>query len=1757
MPFPGAPNRLPPVSRASTETLPARSLLLDLETSPQGRLLKIGAVLGDRTCRFAGAFDPQTALATLDRLADQADGVVGHNIVRHDLPVLAETEPSAALLRRPVVDTLLLSPICFPENPYHRLVKDYKLVTESRNDPVADARLAGTLFADEIASLHGTARAAPDASRCLRFLLCRDTGDDPTLAAGMQRVFAAAGGPDAPAEADGRRLVSEVIGSLSCRTAAAFLADADFATGEARWALAYALAWLRVAGGDSVLPPWVRLHNRALVPLMERLRDIPCNDPDCAYCRAVHDPETQLKRFFGFDGFRPTPADADGGSLQRRIVMAGLRNESHLAILPTGGGKSLCFQLPALVRAHRRGQLTIVVSPLQALMKDQVDGLVRRTGMPNAAALYGLLTPPERAAVLRGVRMGGIALLYVAPEQVRSPAFRNAVLQREIGCWVLDEAHCLSKWGHDFRPDYLYLGRFIRELAHAQGGALPSIAGFTATAKRDVLAEIVAFFRRETGTEIVRYEGGVERDNLRFEVQTVGPHAKLPRVDDLLHERLAPDTRGSAVVFRATRRAAEETAAFLAERGWSVARFHAGLTVPEKKRIQEAFLAGEARVICATNAFGMGIDKDDVRLVIHADTPGSLENYLQEAGRAGRDRNPADCVLLYDEEDCERQFRIGALSALSRRDIQQILRGLRKSARAQHSDEVVITTGELLRDEDVDASILPEDRTADTQVRTAISWLERAGLIERNENRTNVIQARLLVSSIGEARARLAGLDLSARETGLWLAIVREMLNAGETDLLAVDDIAALPEFQAWLEASRKEAPERIVRERRSQEYLSAKVLKILDAMMGTGVLKKDTLLTAFIRYKVADHSGIRLRRVLLADRELGKLLAEQAPDPEGWMPLDLRRINDALLARGVECSMEMLRPLLRSLSEDGRGFSGQAGSIELRHVGHDAFRVRVRREWARVAEIAERRRRVAERLLDALVRRVPPDTPPRADLLVEFTFEAMGAALKEDLALRSDLRDLPAAVERGLMFLHEQNVITLQKGLAIFRSAMTVRLLPEAAGQTYTAEHYNALRHHYRERIFQVHVMNEYARYGLQRIRAALELVVAYFTMEREAFIRRFFHGAPELLERATTARSYRAIVDALGNRDQIRVVTQPVGKNLLILAGPGSGKTRTVVHRCAYLLRVKRVRPRAVLVSCFNHHAAIELRRRLGALVGRDAIGVMVQTYHGLALRILGLSCRGMAERRGGEPDFDRLITDAVAVLRGKQSVPGVEPDEARDRLLAGFEHILVDEYQDIDAPQYELIGAIAGRTLKDPDRRLSILAVGDDDQAIYGFRGANVEFLRRFRQDYGANVAHLVENYRSTRCIIEAANGLIAANRDRMKTDRPIRIDQGRGLLPAGGVFGERDPLTRGRVARVEVGDIQDQAAAVVQEIRRLRSLGADRWEDIAVLSRTRRDLAIVRAAAEADGIPVTWPMERGKIPPLHRIREVARALDTLARDRGTARASELSARLGGADPTPPGNPWSALMQTLLADWRGETADEPTPVSDFVEYAYEALAQRRREEALGSGVILGTVHAAKGREYPHVLLCGDWSGAAPGEREEERRVLYVGMTRARDTLTVFQRMDRPFPFAAELAGSWIAARRERAGEPRSPLLERDYALFGLEDLFLDFAGRRPAVDPIHGALATLQPGDGLTLRTHGERPVLADPTGRIVARLSASATGRWTPRLAAIESVRVVCMVVRHRTDIHDPAYQPRIQAEQWEIPICEARIAPSPG
>ncbi|MDI1276199.1 RecQ family ATP-dependent DNA helicase [Methylobacter sp.] len=1698
---------------------------LDLETNENGEIFAIGAVFNDKTFQRKAPFNVQKILAEFDDFARDATYLLGHNILEHDLPVCRSISSQLKFLSKPVADTLLLSPLAFPENPYHRLVKDYKLVRDSLNDPLADARLALSLFHDQWEAL----QQQQAEGGLLDFYHCAFSGN--TQFFGVQLALSAMGAKavDAVGAFD---LFTRLTLDKVCSTAIGQM-HKEFAPATA---LAYCLAWLRVAGGNSVLPPWVRLRFDDVAPTLNRLREVPCNDPACSYCAQMHNPVIWLEQYFGFAGFRPEPPAADGGSLQEQIVKAAMCGKPLFAILPTGGGKSLCFQLPALVRYQRRGVLTIVVSPLQALMKDQVDNLRNKTGAPNAAALYGMLTAPERGEVLQGIQNGDIALLYVSPEQLRNLSFQKAIEYREIGCWVFDEAHCLSKWGHDFRPDYLYAARFIKEFALRQKAVLPPVQCFTATAKQDVKDEIIDYFKAELAQDLAVFEGGVERDKLHFEVQTVNGADKYPRINSLLTERLSPEPDGgSAIIYCSTRKNTEEIAEYLQQQGWQVEAFHAGKDTAEKKHIQENFVTGTTRVITATNAFGMGIDKEDVRLVIHADIPGSIENYLQEAGRAGRDQKDAECVLLFDENDIETQFKLSASSQISQRDIAQILRGLRKSKKDK-SGNVVLTTGELLMDDDVQTSFDNEDHAADTKVKMAVSWLERCGFIQRNENLTQVFQGRPLIKNMDEAKSKVEKLDLSQRQQQRWLAILEALFNAESDEGFSADELALHGAFKDGKDDYKRG---------KIDQTASQRVIRTLYDMAKAGLIQKSLLLTAFVRYKVSNSSLAKLEEVCALERVMLKALQEQAPDADNgqWQTLSLRHLNQSLLNNGHENSNpEILRLLLGSLAKDGKGLAGKKGSLTLRHKGLDQYAVKLNRGWTALNATAEIRQAVAKVVLDGIMQRIPDHTKPSADLLVEFSAEDLLAVLNQDLVASSEVRDPLAAVERALNFLHEQKIITLQKGLAVFRSAMTIEVLPEAKGRQYNKGDFEPLSQHYSERIFQVHVINEYAKYGLDKISHALAFVVAYFSTDKTEFVKRYFSDRKDILERATSQQSFQRIVGDLQNPEQMALVAGGEDDNLLILAGPGSGKTRVVVHRCAYLLRVKRIPAKGILVLCFNRNAVTQLRRRLLDLVGDDARGVTIQTYHGLSLRLTG---HAITTQSGDNRQFAEIINEAIALLRGDKQLLGVDADETRERLLAGYRYILVDEYQDIDAEQYQLISAIAGRT-QDEDRKLGILAVGDDDQNIYQFRGANVEFIRQFKDDYQAKVHYLVENYRSSAHIIAAANQLIQHNRDRMKQQQPIRINRSRKTLDAGGRWQKLDPVGKGRVQQLISVDEYSQAVAVVDELLRLRQLDSRLdWSQCAVLATAWRLLDPVRTLLEQHDIPISIMLPADKQPPLSRIRENADLLDAIKQSPDPlSKAGDWLRYLDDGYGSEPANIWLIQLKAVLQDWQDETDDGAMPKLQILEFLYEVLAEQRRERCLGKGVFLSTVHSVKGMEFAHLAIVdGGWVTPAT---EEQRRLFYVAMTRAKETLCLIQRQDQRNPFLAEIIGDHLLARAVNLPS-QTGTLTKQYAILGMKDVDLSYAGSFDASQPIHQHLARLNTGSRLSMENNNGKVVLKDQD-RVVAVLSKQGAQFWSAKINAIESVTVLAMVRRYREDSEE-GYQSRCKVEQWELPLVE--------
>ena len=1703
----------------------------------------IGAVRTDTSATFSWRGNKRQLPGALKRLAEFAEGaelLLGHNIIEHDLKMLARHNPRLRLLSLPAIDTLYLSPLAFPKNPYHRLVKQYKdpgLARVQANDPLLDAELTLELLADiaeKFRVMHGSSR-----DRVMAYHALLASG---ATAKGLDIFFRKIRGTrQTPHPQDAEPVVRRLLAKSGCRNQASEIADnamADLFGNTNRLAVAYLLAWLPEAGGNSVIPPYVEFRFQPSL-LADRLRMTHCGEPDCSWCSRHLDPDHELKRYFGFDQFKARPRGPDGESLQRSITSRHLAGKHLLGILPTGTGKSLCYQLPALVRHHNTGALTVVFSPLVALMADQVAGM-EKAGITTATTINGLISMPERAAALEKVRLGDASIVLIAPEQLRNRSFREAIAGRHIGAWVVDEAHCLSKWGHDFRPDYRYIAQFISE-SHSNCSA--PLLCLTATAKPDVAKDILGHFYQKLGLELELIDGGAERTNLEFAVTPTSNQRRITHIHETLKDILGPGKPGGGIVYCRTRRSSEETSEALNELGLKARHFHSGLTPEEKRFIQADFHEGRIDVVVATNAFGMGIDKPDVRVVVHAEIPGSLESYLQEAGRAGRDNRPAYCVLLFDPDDTERQFALTARSRLKQRDIQTVHRAIKslEYRRIRHdakSDEpVVATSGEILL-EDKEGDFARDSATDDDRVRTAIAWLEESALVKRDENRTSIFPSSLRIPKLEAARSHVW---TEGKRNNVRVEVIERMVKIIARMIQADPDIGiSTDELMECCGCTMQQ------------------LRQAFSTMQQLGVASNDIKLTAYVHAGVENPSKDRLRDAIQLEKEMISMLREEAPDLEvdQWSRLELRPLAERLRSEGLRNPIpQRLARLLRSLSMDGRDEPDSRRSLEMRNHDMDTVVVRLRRDWPAIEGIAERRRTGAACLLDLLLSKLPSGARG-VDLLVAGTYGELENAIKNDPALAPKLtsRTPQPLVDRALLWMHEQEVLTLNHGMTVFRPAMSLKV--KIDGRVFTEENFQPLQEYYDEQTVQVHVVNEYAKLGTGDIGQARTLAADYFKLDNEDFFSRWFGTSMADIRRDVLPDQHRLIVEDLRNRAQQQIVADKrVRTNVLVLAGPGSGKTRVLVHRIAYLIRVRREDPRNILALTYNRHAAVEVKRRLRELIGTDAYGVGAMTCHALAMQIIGRSFAESTTEDLNDNTFEKILLDATSLLQEK-----VKPASlSREQILGRLEWILVDEYQDIGELEYELIAALAGKALEDDGARLHLFAVGDDDQNIYSFKGASVRYIRRFAQDYGAKEAYLLENYRSTGHIIDASNRCIKEASERLKRGQPLRVDDNRAMEPPGGDWAELDGVASGKVQILKArGGRWSQAAVAIEELLRLSRLDPDwRWDRCAVIARNWDDLDPVYGACRVRDIPAQ--MAREEKQAFWRARETQRLLRMLRTGGATVVGTD---RLRQHRLSLPDDYWSALLAQALDEFLLDEDNQDVLQVRFVENWLAEWGREVRRKQFG--LLLTSAHRAKGLEFDHVvILDGNWNSV---DKEEDadapRRLLYVAMTRARQTLTIVQLQasqsagpQDPQPKGS--AGNRLLSLLQPLGNapsvlvrdpPEPDISRKEFAErimhCSLKDVFLSYPGLKGTRPAVRSAIERLKPGDKVTMTRAKERWTILDGHGNAVGRMAKN----WDlPEGTQMVHSEVLGVFVwrKEDTDANKPDFQ--LALPEWEVVV----------
>ena len=989
----------------------SRYAFVDVEVGIKDhRIHDIGAL------RWDGAVYHSANKRELADFLKDVDFVCGHNIIHHDAKYLFGEEKDRWML----LDTLYVSPLLFPEHPYHRLLKDDKLMSEQVNNPVNDCEKARDLLMDEVAQWESL-------SSSMKTIFA-------TLLQGQKEFEGFLDFINAKAEK--KELLAELIRSeykgMICEHA-----DLDSIITRQPCELAYALALIATTDHRSVTPPWV-LHNYPNVENVVRLlRHNHCTE-GCAYCDKELDVHVNLKQFFGYDEFRTY----EGEPLQERAALAAVERKSLLAIFPTGGGKSLTFQLPALMEGRSVHGLTVVISPLQSLMKDQVDNLAER-GITDAVTINGLLDPISRSEAINRVLDGNASLLYISPEMLRSKTIEKILLARHVVRFVIDEAHCFSSWGQDFRVDYLYIGKFISQFQKRKGDHEPiPVSCFTATAKQKVIQDICDYFKQTLDLNLQLFASTATRTNLRYSViHADTDEDKYQKLRSLISETSCP-----TIVYVSRTKRTVKLAQKLTQDGFKALPFNGKMDADEKISNQDAFMNDKVRIIVATSAFGMGVDKKDVELVIHYDISDSLENYVQEAGRAGRDPHlEARCFVLYSDADLDKHFILLNQTKLSINEIQQVWKAVKEMTKQRM--RTCCSALEIARKAGWDDSV----SDIETRVRTALAALEQAGYIERGNNVPHVYATGITVKNMDEARKR----------------ITESLLFEGGEVEKAVRIIKSLISQKHIAKAQDAEAESRV-------DYLADilglgknEVVSCVERMRQEGILADSKDISAFLNDAgESEHKSIRLLERFM---KLERYILGHIPDDS--LRISYKELNDNAQKEGISTATEKdIRTLLYFLTVKGytRKKEDAARNIEVsRLVDMDSTLSRF-----------EKRMDICQFTIEWLYRLLPPATEEEAKKkgVLFSVVELLNDLKSNGQNLFGTMQEVQLEdVEEALLYLSKIGAMKLEGGFLVLYNAMDIRRIKDNRLR-YKQDDYRMLNEFYKQKIQQVHIVGEYA---------------------------------------------------------------------------------------------------------------------------------------------------------------------------------------------------------------------------------------------------------------------------------------------------------------------------------------------------------------------------------------------------------------------------------------------------------------------------------------------------------------------------------------------------------------------------------------------------------------------------------------------------------------------------------------------------------
>ena len=1454
-----------------------RICFIDTEVSEaDNKAYDFGAVKENDEKLHTGSFHE------FDIFIADSEYLCGHNIINHDSKYIESPENSK------YIDTLYLSPLMFPNKPYHALLKDDKLLTDELNNPLNDAVKAKELFYDEVNAF----AELDDKLKSIYYMLLNGS----SYFSGFFDYL------DFSADADPVKLIYVRFEGEICENApvSEFVKSSPVE-------LAYCLALISATEEYSLIPRWVQINYPNVDRIMRTLRNTSCHK--CSYCKSRLNPTTYLSKYFGYTGFRMY----NGEPLQENAVNAAAEHKSLLAIFPTGGGKSLTFQIPALMAGENERALTVVISPLQSLMKDQVDNLEKR-GIAEAVTINGLLSPVERKEAIERVESGIASILYISPESLRSVTIERLFLSRHIDRFVIDEAHCFSAWGQDFRVDYLYIGDFIRDLQEKKGnGCRIPVSCFTATAKQKVISDIKEYFKNKLDIELELFATNASRTNLRYEVlYKETDEEKYETLRALIEQKNCP-----TIVYVSRTKRTKQIAEKLTNDGFKARPFNGKMDSSEKQENQEAFINDEVQIIVATSAFGMGVDKSNVKLVVHYDISDSLENYVQEAGRAGRDQSlQAECYVLFNDNDLDKHFMLLNQTKLSISEIQQVWKAIKDLTRVRPN--VCCSPLEVARQAGWDDSVAD----IETRVKAAILALENAGYIKRGMNTSHVYADGILVKNMAEAAEKIDGSSGYKDEDDRTAAkrIIKSLISKKSIAIAGNADAESRVDYLA--DRLGIEKPE---------------VIRYVQQMREDGILADVKDQTAYIQKT----DTVNKSMMILHRYKNLELFLLNYMDPD-VICTNYKELNEAALAAGIKTSsVNSIKTLF---------FYWRIRNYIQTEQDQAANRVIVVPKIS-IERMIEKRRNIyhlSEYIIKYLYRLSENEISDKEETVVLFSELELLNAYREQSFIEINQDD----IFESMLFLSKIGALRLEGTFSVKYSGMRIQRLILDNKIRYKVEDYKQLNEFYKQKIQQIHIVGEYANMMVRDYNEALQFVNDYFQMDYKKFLSQYFSGerAAEI-ERNITPEKYRQLFDMLSQR-QLEIIRDDSSKYIVVSAGPGSGKTRVLVHKLASLMLLEDVKHEQLLMLTFSRAAAIEFKQRLRELVGNAANFIEIKTFHSYCFDLLG--------KIGNIQESENVVKDAGELIRSGD----VDLGKITKTVL------VIDESQDMDINEFRLVEALMER-----NEDMRVIAVGDDDQNIFQFRGSDSKYLKSFITEHNAKQYSLIENYRSCQSVVSFANHFVKNISDRMKTEDIIAVKKEAGEVK----------LIKHSTANMET--------ALVEDMVSVNAKGTT-----CILTNTNQEALLILGLLKQKSIPakLIQSIDGFDIYDIAEIRYFIKMLN-----------KEVTS------PVISSEQWGSALESLQEHYHNSTcmpvimnilntfeeANEKKYRTDFEMFLHESKIEDFYTDEKGV-VTISTMHKSKGREFDNVYMM---LAKIDMNSDEEKRKLYVGMTRTKERLHI----------------------------------------------------------------------------------------------------------------------------------------------------------